>query len=133
LRIVRGAVRLRLGKPLYGAEGLAAGALALGLRARVFVEQSKRAFAVEIEPARALPADAKRALAGEFLNAVLDHEYRQRVIAANAPLTRTVLSPLLARGFPAVPADPLEELEPQVKADRTQDVDELLAIARRMR
>lgn len=116
-------MKFKLGKPLYSSEALAAGALALGARAQVFVDETKLAFAVEVVP---------ESLAGEFLNEALNYEYRQRVVAANAPLTRAVLSPLLAKGFPAVPADPLEELEPQVKIDRARDLEELLKTARSM-
>lgn len=133
MRIVQGALLLKLGKPLYHAESLAAGALALGKRAQVFVDESKTAFSVEIKPASALPAAGLLALGGEFLNETLNHEYRQRVVQANAPLTRAIFAPLFAKGFPAVPADPLEELEPTVKADRAKDLEDLLAQARAMR
>ena len=133
MKIVKGTVRVRLGKPLYGAEGLAAGALALGTRAQVSVDETKTAFSLEIAPARALKPAELLALGGEFLNAALDHEYRQRVIRANAPLTQAIFAPLFAKGFPAMPADPLEELEPTVKADRARDIEELLSQARGMR
>jgi hypothetical protein len=119
MKIVKGSVVVKLGKPLYGAEGLAEGALALGTRAQVFVDESKTSFSIEIKPAAKLTPDALLALGGEFLNEILNHEYRQRVIQANA--------------FPAVPADPLEELEPTVKADRAKDLEELLAQARSMK
>ncbi len=132
MKIVKSAV-FKLGKPLYGAESLAAGALALGIRAQVFVDETPTAFSVEIVPAAPAEAAALCALRGEFLNETLNHEYRQRVISANAPLTQALLSPLFAKGFPAVPADPLEELEPTVKADRARDVEELLARARGMK
>lgn len=130
MKIIKGAVTIRLGKPLYGAESLAAGALALGTRARVFVAETKTAFSVEIVAAGAAAPARLRALGGEFLNEALNHEYRQRVVQFNAPLTHAVLGPLIAKGFPEMPADPLEELEPQVKADRLQDVEELMARAR---
>lgn len=133
MKIIKGSVVFKLGKPLYGAEGLAAGALALGTRAQVFVGETKTAFSVEIKPAKAMPSARLRSLGGEFLNEALNHEYRQRVVQANAPLTQAVFAPLFAKGFPAVPADPLEELEPTVKADRARDVEELLAQAREMR
>lgn len=133
MRIVKGSVVFKLGKPLYGAEGLAAGALALGARARVFVDETKTAFSVEIKPAARRPEAVLLALGGEFLNEALNHEYRQRVVRASAPLTQAVLAPLFAKGFPAVPADPLEELEPQVKADRAKDLAELLEKARGMK
>jgi hypothetical protein len=133
MKLVKGSVVIKLGKPLYGAEGLASGALALGTRAQVFVNESKTFFSIEIKPAAKLTPDALLALGGEFLNEALNHEYRQRVIQANAPLTQAVFAPLFAKGFPAVPSDPLEELEPTVKADRLKDVQELLAQARSMK
>lgn len=132
MKIVKGSVVFKLGKPLYGAESLAAGALALGASAQVLVDETKTAFSVEIQPATALNSAQLLALGGEFLNEALNHEYRQRVVRANAPLTQAVFAPLFAKGFPAVPADPLEELEPAVKADRARDVEELLAQARGM-
>jgi hypothetical protein len=133
MKIVKGSVVFKLGKPLYGGESLAAGALALGKRAQVFVDETKAAFSVEIVPAGRLSPAEGLALGGEFLNEALNHEYRQRVVRANAPLTQAVFAPLFAKGFPAVPADPLEELEPTVKADRARDVEELLAAARAMK
>ena len=133
MKASKGAVLLKLGKPLYGAESLAAGALALGARAQVYVDETKAAFAVEIRPAgKASPAELF-SLGGEFLDEILNHEYRQRVVRASAPLTQAVFAPLFAKGFPAVPADPLEELEPTVKADRLSDVADLLAQARSMK
>lgn len=133
MKLVKGSVVVKLGKPLYGAEGLAAGALALGTRAQVFVGETKAAYAVEIKPSKAATPAQRLALGGEFLNEALNHEYRQRVVRANAPLTQAVFAPLFAKGFPAVPADPLEELEPTVKADRARDLEELLAQARGMK
>lgn len=133
MRLVKGSVVVKLGKPLYGAEGLAAGALALGTRAQVFVGETKAGYSVEIKPAEPLTEPGLLSLGGEFLNEALNHEYRQRVVRANAPLTQAVFAPLFAKGFPAVPADPLEELEPAVKADRARDLEELLAQARGMK
>ena len=133
MKLVKGRLVVKLGKPLYGEESLAAGALALGARAKVFVSETKSSFSVEIEPASPLPSAAALALGGEFLNETLNHAYRQRVISANAPLTRAIFAPLFAKGFPEVPADPLEELEPTVKADRARDLEELLAQARAMK
>ncbi len=133
MKIDKGGIVFKLGKPLYGAESLAAGALALGARAQVYVDEAKSAFSVEIVPAGKPSPEELLALGGEFLNETLNHEYRQRVVRENAPLTQAVFAPLFAKGFPAVPADPLEELEPQVKADRAKDVEELLAQARGMK
>ena len=133
MKIVKGSVVFKLGKPLYGAEGLAAGALALGTRAQVSVDETKTAFSIEIVPAASLPAAELLALGGEFLNEALNYEYRQRVVRENSPLTQAVFAPLFTKGFPAMPADPLEELEPTVKADRARDIEELLSQARGMK
>lgn len=133
MKIVKGTILIKLGKALYGTEALAAGALILGKRAQVFFDESKSSFSVKIEPASPLPGAALLALGGEFLNEALNHEYRQRVIRGNAPLTRAIFAPLFAKGFPAVPADPLEELEPTVKADRARDLEDLLSQARGMK
>lgn len=134
MKFIKGALTIKLGKPLYSAEALAAGALALGTRAQVFVVETKTAFTIEIKPVTTRMKEADLLmLGGEFLNEALNHEYRQRVVASNAPLTQAVFAPLFAKGFPEVPADPLEELEPTVKADRARDVEELLSQARSMR
>lgn len=132
MKLVKGTALIRLAKPLYGAESLGAGALRLGRRAKVYLVEKKGEFSVEIAPAEPLAPEALRALAGEFLNEALSHEYRQRVVQAHAPLSQAVLGPLFAKGFPAVPADPLEELEPQVRADRQRDLEDLLAQARKL-
>ncbi|MEQ1920184.1 MAG: hypothetical protein ABL955_13400 [Elusimicrobiota bacterium] len=133
MKIVKGSIVIGLGKALYGAEGLAAGALALGTRAQVSLEETKLAFLIEIAPASPLPPAELLALGGEFLNEALNYEYRQRVVRENAPLTQAVFAPLFAKGFPAMPVDPLEELEPTVKADRARDIEELLSQARGMK
>ena len=133
MKTAKVSLRVKLGKPLYSSEALAAGALALGTRAQVYVDESKSSFSVDIVPAGNVSPAAALALEGEFLNEALNHEYRQRVVRANSPLTQALFAPLFAKGFPAVPADPLEELEPQVKADRAKDIEDLLAQAREMR
>ncbi|UPT75704.1 MAG: hypothetical protein M0D55_08545 [Elusimicrobiota bacterium] len=66
MKIARGAVSLTLGKAAYGAEALAEGALALGERAQVFVEETKAAHLVEIRPAGKASPAALLALAGSF-------------------------------------------------------------------
>ncbi|UPT75705.1 MAG: hypothetical protein M0D55_08550 [Elusimicrobiota bacterium] len=50
----------------------------------------------------------------------------------NAALTTALLSRTFAEAFPSVPPDPLEELEPTVREDRTRDLAQLLEAARRL-
>jgi hypothetical protein len=47
------------------------------------------------------------------------------------PLVAAVAGRLLAKGFPPSPADPLEQLEPQVRLDRAEETAALLDRARR--
>lgn len=132
MRFAKGSAFAALGKSAYSAEALSAAALVLGERAQVFLDETKKEWRVEIRPARKSSAAALRGLAAEFLDEALSHEARQRVVCECSALTTAVLSPLFAKGFPAVPPDPLEELEPTVREDRARDLAELLAAARRL-
>ena len=123
---------LRLSKAIYPAESLRAAALAVGSGARIFLREGRGSFEVEILPAGAAPKSELLRLAGEFLNEALSHLYRQKVIRERRETSAAVLSRLFAEGFPAMPPDPLEQLEPQVRADRERDTEELLASARRI-
>ena len=130
MKLAAGKVRLSLPKSDYSRPCVEAAALALGRRAAAYLEESAKSFEVTLraEGSREL----LRTLAGEFLNEALNYEYRQRVVGFHADLTSAVLSPLFSKGFPAMPADPLEELEPQVRLDRQRDTEELLKAAERL-
>lgn len=133
LSLSRGRARLSLPAQTYSRESLQAGALALSGRAQVLLSEEGSTFEVEIRPASRAAPDALRRLAGEFLNEALSHEYRQKVIRFHEELSGAALGRLFARCFPAMPQDPLEQLEPQVKIDRDKDTRDLLEAARRMR
>lgn len=126
--------RLLFPRSRYPRQSLEAAARALGLRARVFLQDKRRDRIVIIRPPRSAGASAGRlrALAGAFADAALNHAYRQKVVRFHARLSAAVLVPVLEHGFRAVPADPLEQLEPQVRQDRDGDVAALLEQARRM-
>ena len=67
---------------------------------------------------------------GEFLNEALSHALRQAALKDEKPLIAAVTGRLLEKGFPAAPADPLEQLEPQVSLDRSEETAALLDRAR---
>lgn len=123
---------MNLPRELYSEESLRAGALALGDRARVFLVEKGKAFEAELHPARRSPPQRLKVLAGEFLNEALSHLYRQKVIRSNRELSGPVAARLLAKGFPLMPPDPLEQMEPQVKIDRERDIAQLMDQARRL-
>ena len=122
---------LRPSKRLYPLESLQAAAAALEGKVRAsFRKGTARAHCVNLRGCGGrLPL---RKLAGEFLNEALSHQHRQELIRLQRGLTQPVLARLLAQGFHAVPKDPLEQMEPQVKEDRARETRALLAQARGM-
>lgn len=116
-----------LPKSVYPREALVAAALALGRRGRV--ELASRGVRWRVE---AIPEDgtSPARLLAEFLNDALSHSRRLARARRAGPLAAAVVSRLLARGFPAAPPDPLEELEPQVRRDRERETAALLAAAK---
>jgi hypothetical protein len=123
--------RLAFSKADYPRESLEAAAAALPAGVQVFLASSGREHRVELRAARPGPARL-RALAGAFADAALNHAYRQRVVRFHGGLSSAALSSLFERGFKPVPADPLEELEPQVRLDHAKDLESLMAEAKRM-
>lgn len=111
-------------KKLYSRAALAAGALALSGRAEVSLLSKGARWVVEVEGRRA----GERL--GELLNEALSHDWRQQSLKAARAAASALAARLLAEGFPAAPEDPLEQLEPQVREDRREDVARLLAAAR---
>lgn len=117
-------------KAAYPRASLAAAALILGERARVELRTKGRNWIVSVASAS---AQAPVALLGEFLNEALSHALRVRGLARERPFAAAVFARLRDKGFPAAPADPLEQLEPQVRLDREQETADLLARARSAR
>lgn len=115
-------------KSVYPRACLAGAALALGRRARVGLASDGRRWRVEVEPEGRGDADA---LLGELLNEALSQALRAAAVRDAKPLIAAVAGRLLAKGFPAAPADPLEQLEPQVRLDRAEETAALLDRARR--
>jgi len=121
-------VKASLPKSVYPKASLAAAALTLGRRARVGLASDGKRWRVEV--AAEGRGDAA-ALLGELLNEALSHALRQTALKESRALVAAVVGRLLAKGFPAAPADPLEQLEPQVRLDRAEETSALIERARR--
>lgn len=132
IRILARRALLEFSKADYPLESLQAAAQGLGDGVEVHLEEKGRLRLVEIRLARPSAAGRLPALAGGFADAALNHAYRQRVVRFHGPRSAAVLARLFARGFTPVPADPLEQLEPQVRLDRARDAQALLDEARAM-
>lgn len=122
------AARASVPKSVYPRASLAAAALALGRRASVGLSGDGKRWRVEV--ASEGRADTA-ALLGELLNEALSHARRQARLKDVKPFAAAVVARLLANGFPPAPADPLEQLEPQVARDRAEETSALLGRARR--
>jgi hypothetical protein len=115
-------------KSVYPRASLAAAALTLGRRARVGLAPEGRRWRVEVAAEGRGDAEA---LLGALLNEALSHALRAAALKDAKSLIAAVAGRLLAKGFPAAPADPLEQLEPQVRLDRAEETAALLDRARR--
>jgi hypothetical protein len=125
---LKAAARASLPKSVYPRASLAAAALALGRRAEVSLSGGRGRWRVEVAPQGRGDAAA---LLGEFLNEALSHARRQARLKEVKPFAAAVVARLIAKGFPAAPADPLEQLEPQVRLDRAEETSALMDRARR--
>jgi hypothetical protein len=115
-------------KSVYARASLAAAAIALGRRARVGLSGDGRRWRVEVSAAGS--GDAAELL-GEFLNEALSHARRRARLKEVRHFGAVVVGRLLAKGFQTSPADPLEQLEPQVRLERAEEAAGLLDRARR--
>lgn len=123
---VKGGVVLHLDKNLYPRESLESAARVCSEQGRFTLFVHGSVIRVVLKPRRKSSPATLRRLAGEFLNEALSHHARQEIIRFNRELTGPVLSATLAWRFPSEPADPLEEMEPQVALDRRAETEELL-------
>lgn len=126
---MKSAARASVPKSVYPRASLAAAALTLGRRARVSLAADGKRWSLEVSPEGRGDAGA---LLGELLNEALSHARRASRLKSARPLVAAVVARLLGRGFPAAPADPLEQLEPQVRIDRAEEAAALLDRARRL-
>ncbi len=117
--------RLLLDKGVYPLESLRAAAAALEGRAEMSLNEEGRNWRVELR------SRSQTAAGGEFLNETLSHLYRQKVVRFNRDLSGALLARALDRGLLQGTPDPLEQLEPQVRADRQEETRRLMESARR--
>ena len=125
-------IRVNLGAASYSREDLEAAAGVLDGDTAVFLTESARGFEIVLRRPEKTPRARLFALAGAFLNEALSHRYRQKVVRFNGATTQPFLAAVFKMGFPTVPPDPLERLEPQVQEDRRRDLEELLERARKL-
>lgn len=109
-----------LPRALYPRESLAHAASVVD--AAVGLAPSGKRWLLSVEPESRL---------GEFLNEALSHARRQARLREARAEAAALTVRLLEKGFPATPADPLEQLEPQVRVDRAEETAALLAEAER--
>lgn len=109
-----------LPKPIYSQDGLEIAARVFSSRADVFLEETAKAFGVTLQ-AKSSKADPE-ALAGEFLNELLNQEYRFIVGKHNRKISNLIVTQALfaARGGENPPK--AAEETPEFKAA----VDELM-------
>lgn len=122
--------RLTLSSALYEEGDLRAAALAVAGAGQARMTRTKGAFVVELAPSK---RGGAKALAAEFAAEALAQAYRRRLLALSQERAAGLLAGALERGFAPLPADPLEQLEPQVAEDRARDTAALLARAEDLR
>ncbi len=116
-----------LPKSVYPEESLAVAAIVLGRRARIELSAKGKRWLIAVGANSS--AASPDALLGEFLNEALSHARRQARLKKFKPFVSIIAGRLLSKGFLAVPADPLEQLEPQVRFDRNQEIEALISAA----
>lgn len=119
-----------LPQSLYRRQDLAAAAAAFSGRAEIRLRGEGRRWRLE---AQAVDGVDARLLLADFLNEALLRGLRSARLREAGALAAAVAGRLLERGFPSEPADPLEQMEPQVRADRARDAEALLERARSLR
>ena len=127
---MKSSARASVPKSLYSKTALAAAAIALGQRARVSLSARGPRWIIEVSAEGRNPADL---LLAQFLNEALSQNRRQAQLKQARPFAAAIISRLLTNGFVRPPADPLEELEPQVRADRIEETAQLMQRARGVR
>lgn len=117
-----------LPKSVYPRECLVGAARVLGARGAASLGAEGKRWRLVVEAA---PGEDAAALLGELLNDALARLLRRERLRRWRAPAAAVAGRLLDKGFPAAHSDPLEQLEPQVRADRADDVSALLDRARR--
>jgi His-Xaa-Ser system protein HxsD len=107
-------------KSLYSKQGLLIAAQIFSSRAEVFLDESKTAFELTLKAKKkALPAPELEALGGEFLNELLNQEYRFIVGRHNQKISNLIITQTLfaARGGEKPPTAPEGENSPEFQRE----------------
>lgn len=121
---------------VYSEDAVRIAAQVFASRAEVYLEKGAKTAAVELAVLRKdADKDALSRLAGEFLNELLNQEYRFLVGSFNRKISNLIVTQALlsARGDESRPAAPPEEETPEFKAAVAKMMEEARAeIARSM-
>jgi hypothetical protein len=118
------AATVLLPRSAYDRASIEAAALVVGDWVETRLSARGRFFSVELRTPGGRAALER--VVGVFLDEALAHAARRRVAREGAPFADAALARAFERGFAAVPADPLEQLEPQVAEDRRGEIARLL-------
>lgn len=118
-------------KKLYPLEVVQGAAYLLTDRAVAYVEDKRGAWELTLRAKAKASAAELEALAGDFLNELLNQVLRQRLLAANRSVMEHVIARAVvsARRDPADPAQPPAAAEDQLSAEQRSEIDRLIAEA----
>lgn len=124
-----GTIELSVPRPMYARESIEIAAHIFERRAQVYLEETPKTFKITLQ-ARRPGRDAAwlESQAGEFINELLNQEYRAIVGRFNGKLSNLIVTQALfsARGGEHPPA-PLKEDTPEMKAKIKAMMDEASA------
>lgn len=106
-------------KPLYSKQAVLIAAQIFGPRADVLLAETRLAFQLTLRAKRAAAAADLEALGGEFLNELLNQEYRFVVGRLNQKISSLIVTQTLfaARGGENPPGEPAEEKTPEFQRE----------------
>jgi len=128
-----GEVSFSIQKKLYALELVQGAAYVLTDRAVDYVEEAKGRYELTLKAKDKADATRERleALAGEFVNELLNHALRQKLLANNRSIMEHIISRAMvsARRDPADPAQPPAAAEQELNAEQRAEIDKLIAEA----
>lgn len=125
-------INLKLDLNIYGMESLSQAAAVWRKKAEVFIEEkSKNKLIATLSIVQPLTKEQQAQYAGEFLNELLNQEYRRTVGSFNKKITEMiVVQALYSASQPGI-KDVASELEPAVAEERARETEALMEAARR--
>jgi His-Xaa-Ser system protein HxsD len=112
-------VTIKAAKSIYSRDSLGIAAHIFAGRAEVYLGESGANWELTLKPKRAKTKDELAALGGEFMNELLNQEYRFLVSRFNSKIAGLVAAQALlsARGGETPRPAPAEEQDPRFKAE----------------